>query len=89
MQMPDSLPLVELRYIAGLFEVEGRWRMTKAELLEALEYTAFDPRSLELHTFRWPNDAQKNPEGDRCTWCRRPYRRHNSPVPSTGELSEK
>lgn len=78
---PGHLKVPRLRDAARRFGVEGYSGMVKADLIEALEYTAFRIEAELPHTaireFR-PEHGQ--PEGT-CALCFRPLGEHPGPVP--------
>lgn len=78
---PGSFLLPTLRSAARRFGVERPTTLRKAELIEALEYTAWTPEAENIHTcireFRPERDQPENS----CALCFRPYDSHPGPVP--------
>jgi hypothetical protein len=70
-----------LRDAARRFGVKRYAEMTKADLVEALEYTAWSPAAETAHScLREHHPENGQPEGT-CAVCFRPQDRHGSPTP--------
>lgn len=70
-----------LRDAARRFGVPGWSGMTKADLIEALEYTAWSPAAETAHSYLWEHHPERGQPADTCAVCFRPHEIHCAPQP--------
>ena len=78
---PASLPKSTLLHAARRFGVPGRNRMSKDELVEALDHTAWSPAAEAVHSYVWEHHPQRGQPHDTCALCFRPHAAHCTPQP--------
>lgn len=70
-----------LRDAARRFGVQRWSQMIKADLVEALDYTAWTPAAETVHSYLWAYRPDHGQPKDTCGICYRPHHIHCSPRP--------
>lgn len=78
---PAAFRKPTLRDAARRFGVERWSQMTRADLLEALEYTAWTPAAETIHTYLREHHPEHGQPQDSCALCFRPRDTHAGPEP--------
>jgi hypothetical protein len=73
---PERFPVTVLLNAAGRFRVPGRAAMTKAELVEALDMTAWSPAAEVPHFYLDEHHAKNGQPPGTCAVCFRPRLSH-------------
>lgn len=77
-----------LRDAARRFGVQRYAQMTKADLVEALEYTAWSPAAETTHSYLWEHHPEHGQPRDTCAVCFRPHVQGNDPAHGGAERHE-
>jgi hypothetical protein len=78
---PAALPKKTLANAARRFGVARWYAMTKADLVESLEYTAWTPAAEAAHTYLREHRPERGQPVDTCALCFRHRDIHSGPVP--------
>lgn len=70
-----------LRDAARRFGVKRYSTMTKADLVEALGYTAWTPAAEAIHTYLPEHHPKNGQPQETCAVCFRPRNNHSAPTP--------
>jgi hypothetical protein len=78
---PAAFHKTTLLNAARRFGVPGRSRMSKDELVEALDYTAWSPAAETAHTYLNEHHEKLGQPANTCAVCFRSRDIHGGPVP--------